>query len=189
MQQNTPDREPDMPGMGHPAGWGSPTQSPFTDAEWKTLVEAPVKIGRAIIAISPSGGIGMAKEVRALRSGLTEAIEASNNPILKELGWRAHMEGGMESLWQNVSHAFGDRWDAENVRKTAMAAIQEVMLILRKVSPQDAMAYKECIYSAAQKVAYAGKEGGFMGIGGKLVSEPEENFLRDMASTLGLQRS
>ena len=194
MQQNTPDKDnplnPSIPNLSGASPQGeSSRQSIFTEAEWRTLVEAPVKVGRAIMAVSPSGGIGMAKEVKALRTGLTEAIQESNNPILKELGWHAHMEGGMEALWKNASHAFSDRWDAVNVRKTAVTTCQEAATILKKAPPQDAMAYKECVYSSIQKVALAGKEGGFIGIGGKLISPAEEDLLADVATALDIQRS
>lgn len=191
MQQNPPDRDrtdSTVPNWTSP-GMPGQSQSMFTDMEWKTLVEAPVKVGRAIMAVSPSGGIGMVKEVKSLRAGLTEAIQESNNPLLKELGWHAHMEGGMESMWKNVGQSFGDRWDAANVRKTAVATCQEAAMLLKKVSPQDAMAYKECVYSAVQKVAMAGKEGGFVGINSKPLSEAEESLLKDVADALGLQRS
>jgi hypothetical protein len=192
MQQNTPDRDTSdtkIPDLNKDTARAGASQSLFTDAEWKTLVEVPVKIGRAMMAVAPSGAIGMAKEVKALRTGLTEAIQESNNPILKELGWHAHEAGGMESLWQNVGHSFGDRWDATNVLKTAIATCQEAVTILKKASPADAMAYKECVYSAAQKVADAGKEGGFVGIGGVRISEPEKALLKDISNALGLQRA
>jgi hypothetical protein len=192
MQQNPPDRDtvggqvPDLSGTTPqaPSSWG-----PFTDAEWKTLVAAPVKVGRAMIAVAPSGGIGMAKEVSALRKGLTEAIQQSSNPMLKQLGLHAHAEGGMESLWKQVGQAFGDRWDSQNVRQTAIAACQEVVAILKKAAPQDAQAYKECLYSSAQRVSEAGKEGGFIGIGGGRLSETETSLLNDVANTLRLQRT
>lgn len=192
MQQNTPERDPSestLPDVGDASAHAASSWGPFTDAEWKTLVAAPVKIGRAIIAIAPSGAIGMAKEVRALRQGLIEAIRQSNNPLLKNLGLHAQAEGGMESLWKNVGQAFGDRWDAENVRKTAITTCQEAATLLKKAAPQDAQAYKECLYSAAQKVAEVGKEGGFAGIGGTHLSEPENALLKDVANTLGLQRA
>ena len=186
MQQNTPDQDPNIPNVGGVYPPGMPGQSTFTDAEWRTLVEAPVKVGRAIMAVSPSGAIGMAKEVQALRTGLTEAIEESNSPFLRELGWHAHMEGGMEALWKNVGHVFGDRWDAANVRKTAVAICQETAEILKKASSQDALAYKRCIYAAIQKVALSGKEGGFMGIHSKVMSEAEESLLTDVRNALGI---
>lgn len=192
MQQNMPDRdtsEPKIPDLKKDTSQAGASQSLFTDAEWKTLVEVPVKIGRAMMAVAPSGALGMAKEVKALRTGLTEAIQGSNNPILKELGWHAREAGGMESLWQNVGHSFGDRWDAATVRKTAIATCQEAVAILKKASPADATAYKECVYSSAQKVADAGKEGGFAGISGERISESEKTLLKDIASALGLQRA
>ncbi len=192
MQQNTPERDTSdttLPDLGGASSHAASSWGPFNDAEWKTLVAAPVKVGRAIIAVAPSGGIGMAKEVRALRQGLTETIQQSNNPLLKNLGLHARAEGGMESLWKNVGNAFGDRWDAENVRKTAIATCQEAATLLKKAAPQDAQAYKECLYTSAQKVAEAGKEGGFAGIGGTRLSDSEQSLLKDVADTLGLQRA
>ncbi len=192
MQQNTPDKDTfdaKLPDLGSATPQTDSSWGPFTDTEWKTLVAAPVKVGRAMIAVAPSGGIGMAKEVSALRKGLTEAIQQSNNPMIKQLGLRAHAEGGMESLWKNVGQAFGDRWDAENVRKTAIATCRETATILKKASPQDAQAYKECLYSAAQKVSEASKEGGFVGIGGERISEAETSLLKDVAQTLNIQRT
>jgi hypothetical protein len=193
MQQNTPDRDdqlnPSIPYMGGAVPRDETGRSIFTEAEWKTLVEVPVKVGRAIMAVSPSGAIGMAKEVKALRTGLTEAIQASDNPILKELGWHAHMEGGMEALWKNVGHVFGDRWDAVNVRKVAVDTCQDAAKILKKAPPQDAQAYKECVYTSVQGVALAGKEGGFVGIGSKVLSQAEEDLLVDVANALNIQRS
>lgn len=192
MQQNIPGRdtpESNIPNLSNVAPSTAPTGSPFTDMEWRTLVNIPVQIGRAMMAVSPSGAIGTTKEVLALRKCL-ETIQAQgiSNPMLRQLG--QHIQGNMESIWDDAGHAFKDRWDAANIRQTTLNACQQAGTLLNKVSPQDAISYKEFVYSVAQKVAEAAKEGGFMGIGaGQTISPPEEALLKDLANTLGLQRS
>jgi len=192
MQQNTPERntpEHAIPGIGNVAPV-APSGSPFTDAEWKTLIQVPVQVGRAMMAMSPAGGIGMTKEVKALRDSLEETRAATTrNPMLRELG--AHLTGNMESIWSDAGHAFKDRWDAANLRQTAISSCQQVVTLVKKASPQDAIAYKEFVLSLAQKVAEAATEGGFLGIGAnkQAISPEEQSLLNDITKALNMQRS
>ena len=84
---------------------------------------------------------------------------------------------------------FGDRWDAANVRQTAIASCQQAVTLLQKISPQDGQAYKDFVYTTALRVAEAAKEGGFMGIGGVAVSAEEKSLLNDISRALGVQHS
>ena len=188
MQQNTPDRErpeSNMPNLGQTA----PTDSPYMDNEWLVLLEAPVKIGRAMMAVSPSGTVGTTQEVIALRKSMTEALQTSKSPILVSMRQRLQNQDLMQSIWDDVAHAFSDRWDAANVRQTAIASCQQVVGLVKKLSPQDAQTYKEFIYTTALNVAQAAREGGFMGIGGVAVSAEEKSLLDDISRALGLQHS
>jgi hypothetical protein len=45
--------------------------------------------------------------------------------------------------------------------------------------------YKRFVYALADRVARSHKEGGFLGIGGKEVSDDERTALETVASTLG----
>ena len=53
-------------------------------------------------------------------------------------------------------------------------------------APDDATAFKEWLREISQHVAEAAKEGGFLGIGGVLVSEVEKATLVEISSALGL---
>lgn len=187
-QQPTPggDRpNPNIPDLQHLA----PADSQFTNEEWKQLIEIPVKVGRAMIAVAPSGVIGMSNEVMALRKSFQELIPKSTSPLIKDMGKHLQEQATMSAIWEDAGHVFSDRWDAANVRKTAIAACQQAVNLLKKVSAQDSQAYKDLVYSVAQKVAEAGKEGGFAGFGGEAVSEAERVLLKDVANALGLQRA
>lgn len=188
MQQPTPggDRpNPNIPDLQHLA----PADSQFTNEEWKLLLETPVKVGRAMMAVSPSGAVGMSNEIMALRKCFQELIPRSPNPTIREMGKHLQEQSTMSAIWDDAGHAFSDRWDAANVRKTAIATCQQAVSLLKKASAQDAQAYKELVYITAQKVAEAGKEGGFVGIGSEAISEPERVLLKDVANALGLQRA
>lgn len=191
MQHNTPDK--DTPEQRHPdphlGGEAASIGDPFTSTEWKILTEIPVQISRAVIAASPSGAIGTAKEVIAMRNCMQETLKGATNPLLKTLYQQLQGKETIEDLWNQAGQAFSDRWDATNVRQTALKACQQAAVLLKKVSPQEAESYKEFVYLTAQKVAEAAPEGGFMGMGGERVSEPERVLLKDVASALGLQRA
>jgi hypothetical protein len=53
-------------------------------------------------------------------------------------------------------------------------------------APDDSAAFKDWLRQISQHVAEAAKEGGFLGIGGVLVSDAEKATLAEISSALGL---
>jgi len=194
MQQNIPDR--DQPGKNIPDAsnvvdnsQAAPVNSPYTNEEWKELLETPVEICRAMMAVSPSGVIGSVQEVKAMRTCFKETLQTTTSPTLQAMRQQLQGKEQLESLWNTAGYAFRDRWDAANVRQTALASCQQCVTLLKKVPSEDALAYKEFIYSAAQRVASAAKEGGVLGFHGQAISEAEQTLLNDISNTLGLPRA
>jgi hypothetical protein len=54
-----------------------------------------------------------------------------------------------------------------------------------KATPAEVDAYKTFVMTVAQAVAGAHKEGGFLGIGGKHISEAEDQALDEISTALG----
>ena len=54
-----------------------------------------------------------------------------------------------------------------------------------KATPQEVDSYKHFVMTVAQAVAGAHKEGGFLGIGGKQISEAENRALDEISMALG----
>jgi hypothetical protein len=54
-----------------------------------------------------------------------------------------------------------------------------------KATPAETDAYKRFIMTVAQTVAGAHKEGGFLGIGGKQISDAENQALDEISAALG----
>jgi hypothetical protein len=64
--------------------------------------------------------------------------------------------------------------------------LREALGILEQhATPEEIEAYKGFVLRVADAAARAHKEGGFVGIGGKQVSEAEQAALDDIAATLG----
>jgi hypothetical protein len=53
-----------------------------------------------------------------------------------------------------------------------LGVIREGLAIVSQKSPADTQAYRELVINVAQRSAEAAKEGGFLGLGGTLVSRP-----------------
>jgi hypothetical protein len=64
--------------------------------------------------------------------------------------------------------------------------LREAMRILEaKATQEEVDAYKTFVMTVAQTVARAHKEGGFLGIGGKEVSDAENQALDEISASLG----
>jgi hypothetical protein len=59
-----------------------------------------------------------------------------------------------------------------------------VGIVAAKGSPEELATYKQLMVQAAQNVANAAKEGGFMGIGGVVVSDAEKQALGEITAAL-----
>jgi hypothetical protein len=184
MQQQTPEQSPD-PGVPS-LGQTTPESELYTSEEWKILLETPVTVCRAIIAISPSGVPGTSQEVITLRTGLKEALQQASSPLLQHLRQQLQAREKAEGLWKDIQHLFQDRQSTSNIRQTAIAACQRCVALLHKAPAQDSQAYKEFVYAIARRVAEAAREGGMLGVGGQTLSDAELALLKDVSSALGI---
>jgi hypothetical protein len=184
MQQNTPEQRPDPP-VSDP-GQSGPENEPYTSEEWNVLLETPVTICRAIMAVSPSGIIGMSQEVLTMRKSLKEVLQHASSPLLQQLHQQLQSQEKAEALWREIQRFFKDRQDTVAIRQTAIAACQRCVLLLNKAPAQESQAYKEFVYAMARRVAEAAREGGFLGTGGQAISEAEQALLKELSSVLGI---
>jgi hypothetical protein len=193
MQDITPNR--DNPNVNVPnLGSAVPGGLNFLPDEWRTLATAPLQIARAMIAVSPSGPVGVMQESSAMRKGLDELMkQGSTNPLLNAIGQQ--LKNIVDTAQASGQHPLGDMTMApqggSQLRQEGLTACQQaISIITRNASPQDATAYKQYLYGLASKVAEAGREGGFLGLfGGQKISDAEQGLLRDLANVLGIQPS
>jgi hypothetical protein len=73
-----------------------------------------------------------------------------------------------------------------NIAAVASERLREAIRLLEaKATPEEIDAYKRFVMTVAQAAAAAHKEGGFLGIGGKQVSDAENQALDEISTALG----
>lgn len=147
----------------------------FSDADWTKMRMGPMAAVYLVATASPSGGSGQTQELAAAVGAIGDAIKTSSPTALIGTAF-----GG--GLTKNELEILAK--DAPP-RTRILAAISEGVAVVQKISPADAPSYKAMILDAAQKTAEAAKEGGFLGIGGTLVSAEEQQALDDIRAAVG----
>jgi hypothetical protein len=158
----------------------------FTPDEWTAIKKSPLMASLVVVAASPSGPIGVMKEMFAVGKLVaeTKAKGGSNgliDGIVAELTTREGMEGTRPTEIQGMS--------PDQARSHALDALRSAAALADKKASADADGYKRWLLEVSTRVANASKEGGFLGFGRTLVNEQEEAALRDTASALGIQKT
>jgi hypothetical protein len=158
------------------------TKADYTAEEWELLTRGPFMAAMAVVAASPSGPIGVIKELSAIGKVLQEASQSGETNAL------------INALVSDVKAGYRPSGTAEQVQRPeeikdlALKTCQEVVALLgRKAPAPEVEGFKRWLLTAAQQAAEASKEGGFLGIGGVRVSAAEQAVLTELAGTLGVK--
>jgi hypothetical protein len=145
----------------------------FNAEEWSTVVEGPLWAGMRVISADRGGTL---RESLALGRAYQEARAGhGDSELLDEL-----VKSPPSIDPGRVREAGGD------IAAAASERVREAMGILEaKATPEEVDAYKRFVMTVAQAVASAHKEGGFLGIGGKEISDAENQALDEISSALG----
>jgi hypothetical protein len=144
----------------------------FNAEEWSTVVQGPLLAGMRVVTAHRGGTI---RETLAMGQVYKQAREShGQSELLDEL------ISSPPALDQERVRAAGDVGAAvtEGVRQ-AIATLQQ------KATPEEVDAYRNFVMDVAEAAAKAHKEGGFIGIGGKQVSESEQAALNEIQAALG----
>jgi hypothetical protein len=157
------------------------TKADYTAEEWDLLTRGPFTAVMAVVAASPSGPIGVIKELSAVGRVLQEASQSGEtntliNALVSDVK-AGYSPSGMTQQGQQP----------EEIKDLALKTCQEVAALLARKAPgPEAESFKRWILTAAQQAAEAAKEGGFLGIGGVRVSAAEQAVLAELAGRLGV---
>lgn len=159
------------------------TKADFTTEEWNVIRRAPFMAGLVVVAASPSGPLGVLKEMFAVSKVLADAkLHGASSDLVKALvADLATAEARQESAPAELQGKTPDEMRAAALEACRQAAT----LVRKKATPEEAQAFTAWLVSVGQKVAEAAKEGGFLGFGGTLVSEKEASAVKDLAAALG----
>lgn len=152
----------------------------FTEQEWESVSHGPFLVSTAIGMADPSGPFGMMKEGMALAGQVKHALQGEAGELAKEVATdlRHHRPSRSDLVGEGV------RSTAE-ARTNAIAKLREVAEFVKAKAGTDAGAYTSWLAGISGAVAEAGKEGGFLGIGGESVSADEASAVADIKTALG----
>jgi hypothetical protein len=147
------------------------TKADFNAEEWSTIVEAPVLAGMRVVT---AHGGGTMRESWAVGKVYAE--------VRRHQGESSLLDELVGSPPQLDRESVKEKGDLPSV--TAERLGEALRLLGEKGSPEDVDAYKQFVASIAQAAAEAHKEGGFIGIGGKPVSEEEQGAIDEIKRVL-----
>jgi len=135
----------------------------FSEADWRKVRLAPIAATYLVAKASPSRGSGAMKELAAAAGVVGDAAKAGLPTSLIATAFG----GGLTSAEWDVLEK--DTPSDDTILRSLTAAKAAVAT----QSPGDAAAFSSMIAGVADAVANAAKEGGFLGIGGKQISDAE----------------
>lgn len=139
----------------------------FNAEEWSTVVEAPALVALRVVAADRGGTIR-----ESLSLGRAYAEARSDGPGLF---------GEIVSSAPQVDPS--ELKDPGALPQRAESAVREALALLeQKATPEEVEAYRDFLLKVAETVARAHKEGGFLGIGGKEISESEQAALDEITA-------
>jgi hypothetical protein len=142
---------------------------------WKNVAAGPAAALFMVSASDLSGPIGSVKEAQAAGKALLDAASKAEPTSVLASAFGAGLTMDMASQVKALAPSKDKLIEIVKAGAAAVAA----------KSPGELQAYKNTILSVAQASAEAAKEGGFLGIGAKLVSKEEQAALDALKAALG----
>jgi hypothetical protein len=166
------------------------TQADFTEQQWQALVEAPKAAAMGVVVVD-FGLVDFAKEAAVMvrfaqqaqalyaHHPLIQAVVAEMTSPERTTGWHVP--------WRQLSDGLlpGAESRPQRIAARLLAKVNEAVRVLDEhVDVDSAQAFKEFVYTYAERVAQASGEGWF-GLG-EPVSAKEAAFLDELRAVLGL---
>ncbi len=157
----------------------------FTPEEWNNLLAAPLIAALAVTAADPSGLWGLLRENFASARVLMETKHTTTSALIKEIIADLETAEGRAAARAAIEARLKDAKPGE-IKTRTIEMLKSIGSSVEAKSPASAPALKDWLRTIATRVAEASKEGGFFGIGGVAVSEPEKLTLSEIDAALGL---
>ena len=158
------------------------SKTDFTPEEWSQIRKSPLMASIAVVAASPSGPVGVIKEMFAAGKLLADTQgQKGKNALIDAVMTDLSSAEGRGQAQPKLSGKSPDE-----VRNAALDGLRQVATLVDQKAPAEADGFKSWLLSLSNRVAEAAKEGGFLGIGGIRVSEQETNAMKATAMALGL---
>ncbi len=158
----------------------------YTQDEIEKMMVAPMLVSMYVMGASVSGPIGLVKEMMA---GVETAVKigkaAAPGSLLSDLFSEENMKAQQDKMQQGTKESTQGAQNMDEAKAKMRADLQAAVgIVAAKGSPEELAAYKQMMLQAAENVANAAKEGGFMGIGGVVVNDAEKQAIAEISTAL-----
>lgn len=144
----------------------------FSPDQWDNVMRAPLAAATAVVqssgSMEPTGA-----ESSAAVDAITSVAESASPTSLFTMAFSGKLNA--DSFKQ---------FDGSTSRASLLAIVSSAVAAVNSADPGESGPYKALILDVAQKTAEASKEGGFLGFGGKKISEGEADTLAQLRSLL-----
>ncbi len=152
------------------------TKAAFNAEDWSVVTNAPFLTAMLVIAADRRGTV---RETMAISRAYASAREQDGGELLR----------AVLTTPPAIDPATAPR-TPEDLRREAPATLRQAVAILERHATEDeVVAYKRFVFSLADTVARAHREGGFLGLGGTQVSEHEQEALDEIAAIFDAPQS
>jgi hypothetical protein len=152
------------------------TKAAFNAEEWAVIANAPFLTAMLVIAADRGGTV---RETLAISRAYAAAREQESGELLR----------AVLTTPASIDPATAPKTPDE-LRTEAPATLRRAVGILQRVATDDeVVAYKRFVFSVADGVARAHREGGFLGLGGTQVSEHEQAALDEIGAIFDAPQS
>jgi hypothetical protein len=148
------------------------TRADFNADEWAVIATAPTLAAMSVSAADRGGSLS---ESLAAARAYAAAREQNATGLLKDL----------LSSPPSIDRSAG----LEAVKEAPARLRDAIRTLERQATDDEVNEYKRFVYSVAEAVAHAHKEGGFLGIGGQQVSEAEQKALDEIGEIFDAPRA
>lgn len=143
-------------------------------ADWSKVAAGPAAALFMVAAADPSSPIGAIKEAKAAGDALLTAAKGAHPSSLLGTAFGSGMTMDMLRELKSVAPT----------KDKLLQAIEGAAAAVAVTSPGEVQSYHHTILAVAKAAAEASKEGGFLGIGGTLVSKEEQSALDAIEAAL-----
>lgn len=155
----------------------------FSEGEWNQLLKASEMTAFYISLASPSGAMGILKEMMAATNEVIAAIrKSSGNSLVDELA--ADIKQRIDQGVRLESPVLAG--SADDAREQCLQYFRDLSALVNAKASEEADGFKKWLLEVAHQSAEAAREGGFLGIGGEKVNEAEQTALNELARILGV---
>lgn len=149
----------------------------FTESEWELLESAPMMAGLLVGDLAdPKGWVS---ELNAVFDAAEWAEHASSSLLLRAVTERMVAREG-----EGIDLPADLPASPAEARIHLIAGCRQAVKLVAQKLPQEAAAYRQWLLLLARKAAESTKEGGFLGMGGTLISAKEYSALHELETAL-----